>query len=86
MCASWIDYSYVTSKYFLDFLCQSVAERIKNKSVGEVFELENDFTPEEHEKVCAEVSMVLDGILITALEVFIFGVNFICKRSMLVDE
>ncbi|XP_050368873.1 SKP1-like protein 14 [Argentina anserina] len=49
--------NYLEIKYFLDFLCKTVSDQIKNKDVDfvrKLFQLENDFSGEEYEKVKAE--------------------------------
>lgn len=57
--------NYLEVKYFLDFLCQTVADRIKNKTVEyvrDLFGVENDFSPEEYDKVCAEAPWCFEGL------------------------
>ena len=46
--------NYLDIKGLMDLTCQAVADKIKNKSVEEVrliFNIENDFTPEEEEAI-----------------------------------
>ncbi|PHT29883.1 SKP1-like protein 11 [Capsicum baccatum] len=49
--------NYLNINGLMDLLCQSVADKIKNKSVKavrKIFNITNDFTPEEEEKVYEE--------------------------------
>ncbi|WCJ42252.1 SKP1-like 11 [Euphorbia peplus] len=57
--------SYLEIKSFLDMLCQSVADRIKDWSVQRVrefFGIPNDFSPEEEEKVRQENSWAFEDV------------------------
>ncbi|XP_059309568.1 SKP1-like protein 11 [Lycium ferocissimum] len=49
--------NYLHNSGLMDLLCQSIADRIKNKSVKavrEIFNVTNDFTPEEEAEVRKE--------------------------------
>ncbi|KAL6198820.1 hypothetical protein ACLB2K_028608 [Fragaria x ananassa] len=49
--------NYLEIKHFLDFICQAIADHIKNKDVEyvrELFGVENDFNEEEYEMAKAE--------------------------------
>ncbi|KAJ7982054.1 SKP1 [Quillaja saponaria] len=57
--------NYLNIKYMLDFLNQSVADRIKNKSVEYVrkfFGIESDFTAEEEAKLREDNSWAFEGV------------------------
>ena len=49
--------NYLNIKSLLDLVCQTVADMIKNKSpqqIREIFNIKNDFTPEEEEAIRKE--------------------------------
>nr|AKQ53346.1 SKP1-like protein [Nicotiana benthamiana] len=49
--------NYLDIKSLMDLLCQAIADRIKNKSykaVRKIFNITNDYTPEEEEEVRKE--------------------------------
>lgn len=55
--------NYLNVKSLLDVTCQAVADRIKDYSVEQVrqiFDIVNDFTPEEEEKVRQENAWAFD--------------------------
>ncbi|KAJ4705783.1 SKP1 [Melia azedarach] len=57
--------NYLNIKEMLDFLTETVANRIKNKSVEYVrkfFGIENDFTPEEEEAARKEYEWAFEGV------------------------
>ncbi|XP_027343007.1 SKP1-like protein 14 [Abrus precatorius] len=57
--------NYLNMKSFFDFLSQSIANLIENKSVEFVrkfFDIENDFTPEEEAKLRKAHAWAFEGI------------------------
>ncbi|KAB1216900.1 SKP1-like protein 10 [Morella rubra] len=57
--------NYLNIKDLLDFLNQSVANRIQNKSVEYVrrfFGIENDYTPEEEARIRQENEWAFEGV------------------------
>ncbi|KAL9412549.1 hypothetical protein AB3S75_046053 [Citrus x aurantiifolia] len=57
--------NYLNIKDMLDYLTETVANRIKNKSVEYVrkfFGIENDFTPEEEEAARKEYEWAFEGV------------------------
>ncbi|KAG7955223.1 hypothetical protein I3843_11G059600 [Carya illinoinensis] len=56
---------YLDIKEMLDFLTQSVANRIQNRSVEYVrqfFDIANDFTPQEEEQIHQENAWAFEGV------------------------
>ena len=56
-CSNFQAANYLDIKGLLDLTCQTVADMMKGKSVEEIrkiFNITNDFTPEEEEKVRKE--------------------------------
>ncbi|KAK9284225.1 hypothetical protein L1049_023394 [Liquidambar formosana] len=57
--------NYLNIKDLLDFLNQTVADLIANKSVEfvrEFFNIENDFTPEEEKEIRKEYAWAFEGV------------------------
>ncbi|KAJ0043930.1 hypothetical protein Pint_18110 [Pistacia integerrima] len=57
--------NYLNIKEMLDFLTETIANRLKNKSVEYVrafFGIENDFTPQEEEAVRKEYEWAFEGV------------------------
>ncbi|XP_059281379.1 SKP1-like protein 11 [Lycium ferocissimum] len=57
--------NYLDIKSMMDLLCQSIADRIKNKSVNavrKIFNVDNDYTPEEEEEVKKEHAWAHEGV------------------------
>ncbi|KAK6775208.1 hypothetical protein RDI58_026209 [Solanum bulbocastanum] len=56
--------NYLHIRDLMDLLCQTIADRIKNKSVNavrQIFSITNDYTPEEEEKVREEHKWAHEG-------------------------
>ncbi|KAK4707894.1 hypothetical protein R3W88_028819 [Solanum pinnatisectum] len=56
--------NYLHISDLMDLLCQTIADRIKNKSVNavrQIFNIINDYTPEEEEKVREEHKWAHEG-------------------------
>ncbi|XP_060193427.1 SKP1-like protein 1B [Lycium barbarum] len=55
--------NYLNDKELMDVICQEVADRIKGKTPEEIrkeFDIKNDFTPEEEEKIRQENAWAFD--------------------------